>query len=239
MSGSALPDVLLLALLLGVLPVVSVVQLRYLEAVDIEPLPVYLSSAVTLVILGGASLAVGARQGGLAAVGMVSLAPGPLVAWAGGLTFAGLALLLLFRALGGAVGASETRILRLLLPRTRAERAAFTGLSLAAGAGEEMAYRGYAIPVLAAWMGPLAAAALTSVVFGLLHGYQGRLGVVRTTALGGLLAWGFLGSGSLWPPILAHAALDVLAGTLLADRLMVPAAPGGVDPERKTPSSAS
>jgi membrane protease YdiL (CAAX protease family) len=60
---------------------------------------------------------------------------------------------------------------------------------------------------------------LTSAVFGVLHAYQGSLGMVRTAVLGGVLAWGFLASGSLWPAIAAHAVIDVVAGTLLADRL--------------------
>ena len=37
-------------------------------------------------------------------------------------------------------------------------------------------------------------------VFGAMHVYQGWIGVVRTALRGGVLAGGFLASGSLWPP---------------------------------------
>ena len=69
---------------------------------------------------------------------------------------------------------------------------------------------------------------ISSLVFGLLHVYQGPLGILRTATLGGLLAWGFLATGSLWPSIVAHAALDVLLGIFLAERMMVPPDPSGV-----------
>lgn len=228
MTGVGLVDVLVLAILLVVVPVLSIVQLRYLDGVEIRPLPVYMSSALTLLVLGGGCLAVGARRGGVRALGIVPLPPLALAAWSIGLTLGGLAVLLAFRGLAPLVGGGDSPLLRMLLPRTGRERAAFTGLSMVAGAGEELAYRGYTIPLLAVVTGPFWAAVLSSAVFGVLHAYQGVIGIARTAVLGGMLAWGFLASGSLWPPVLAHAALDVLAGIFLAERLMVPAADGGV-----------
>ena len=68
-----------------------------------------------------------------------------------------------------------------------------------------------------------AAAVVSTAVFGIMHAYQGSMGVARTTLMGGVLAWGFLASGSLWPPILAHVLIDVLAGIVLGERLLVPA----------------
>ena len=65
-----------------------------------------------------------------------------------------------------------------------------------------------------------AAALLSSAVFGVLHAYQGWLGMVRTGMLGLLLAAAFLLSGSLWPCIVAHAILDLVAGLLLGDTLV-------------------
>jgi membrane protease YdiL (CAAX protease family) len=38
--------------------------------------------------------------------------------------------------------------------------------------------------------------------------------------MGAFLAGGFLASGSLWPPILAHTLIDVLAGIVLGERLL-------------------
>jgi membrane protease YdiL (CAAX protease family) len=112
-------------------------------------------------------------------------------------------------------------ILRELLPRNGAERGVFAILSTAAGVGEELAYRGYAIPVLGPIVGVVPAVVVTSVVFGVLHGYQGPLGMTRATVIGAALAFGFVASGSLWPPIVAHAAIDVLAGIVLGERLLI------------------
>jgi len=47
--------------------------------------------------------------------------------------------------------------------------------------------------------------------------------------LGGALAWGFLASGSLWPAIVAHALIDVLAGVVLGERLLSPPRATGVE----------
>jgi membrane protease YdiL (CAAX protease family) len=46
--------------------------------------------------------------------------------------------------------------------------------------------------------------------------------------MGGFLAWGFLASGSLWPAILAHTAIDLLAGIVLGEKLLSPTRAGGV-----------
>jgi membrane protease YdiL (CAAX protease family) len=57
-------------------------------------------------------------------------------------------------------------------------------------------------------------------MFGLLHAYQGWLGMVRTAVLGMVFATSFLVTGTLWPVIIAHAALDVLGGLVLGETLM-------------------
>jgi membrane protease YdiL (CAAX protease family) len=221
-------DSIALAVLLGLLPALSVAQLHLMEGVQIERIPAYVSSAITLVVLGGGCLLVGIRKGGPAAVGLVSLSPASLAGWGAGLAMAGLALMLAFRRMATGLGLREARVLRELLPRTSRERWIFGGLSLAAGLGEEMAYRGYALTVLAGVVGTGVAAVVTSLVFGVLHAYQGGLGMLRACALGGILAWGFLAAGSLWPAMVAHALLDVMAGIVLAERLMVPEARVGV-----------
>jgi membrane protease YdiL (CAAX protease family) len=56
------------------------------------------------------------------------------------------------------------------------------------------------------------------VVFGLLHAYQGPLGMMRTALLGLLLAASLLLSGSIWPAITAHVALDLLGGLVWGER---------------------
>ena len=46
--------------------------------------------------------------------------------------------------------------------------------------------------------------------------------------MGAVLAWGFLASGSLIPSIIAHTAIDVIAGIMIAERLMLPESRSGV-----------
>jgi len=126
------------------------------------------------------------------------------------------------------LGLSEDPILRALLPRSPGEKWAFAGLSVCAGFGEEMAYRGYVLAMLVPLLGAAGAVAVSSVVFGALHAYQGPQGVLRTAVMGAVMAGGYLATGSLWPVIFAHLLFDVLAGIFLADLLMVPDDVAGV-----------
>jgi len=224
--GVPLADTILLALLFVAMPALAVAQVPLAEDALVERIPVYWSSITALWLLGGASWLVGTRGGnGAAGVGLVPLPLGSLAAWSAAMTAAGLAVIAVFRALAVMTGARDTPLLRLLLPRTRQEKRVFALLSVAAGVGEEMAYRGYAIPVLLPLLGAPAAVAATSLVFGILHGYQGVLGMLRTAVMGALLAWCFLASGSLWPAIIAHVAIDLVAGLVLGERLLSPAEP--------------
>lgn len=213
-------DAILLSVLLVVVPVASLVQVPFVRGVELERLPAYWSSIVTLWLIGGAAWLVGSRSDGGAALGLVWIGVGPLLSWTVGLTAAGMGVILIFRRIGTTLGATESDLLRQLLPRTRREKSVFALLSVAAGTGEELAYRGYALGLLGPLTGTTWAVALTSVVFGLMHGYQGALGIVRTTVMGAVLAGGFLASGSLWPAILAHTAIDILAGIVFAERLL-------------------
>ena len=224
LSWAELPlvDTILLAVLLVAMPAFALAQLPLVGDTPIERLPAYWGSIATLWLLGTACWLVGARAGGAAEVGVVWIPVAPLLAWSIGLTLGGLAVMLVFRQIAAVRGGRESPMLRALLPRTPEERRVFALLSVAAGFGEELAYRGYAIPVLATFMGVPGAAVLTSVVFGILHGYQGLLGTVRTTVMGGVLAWGFLASGSLLPAIVAHTLIDLVAGLLLGERLLPP-----------------
>ena len=219
---------LLVSVLLVVVPSISIAQVPLAEGIRIERLPAYWGSIAGLWLLGTACWLVGSRTWGSVGLGLVALPPLALLAWSAGLTLAGLATILLFRAVAIRTGANESALLRELLPRTGKEKAVFALLSLAAGLAEELAYRAYAIPVLAPLLGAAGAAVLTSVVFGALHAYQGWLGIVRTGTMGGLLAWGFLASGSVVPGMVAHAAIDLLAGIVLGDRLLPPERGAGV-----------
>lgn len=209
-------------LLLGILPVLSVAQLPLVEGEEGLPRPaVYLSSGALILILGWLALWVGGRSLGVVEMGLGPVYPGTVLGWTLGMTAVTLLLLWGFHAARRRLGLRETSVLAQLLPRTRQEKALFALLSLAAGVGEELAYRGYCIPTLAGLTGsPWGAAVLSSAAFGALHAYQGWLGIARTGLLGFLLAVSFLETGSLWPAILAHAILDLLAGLVLGETLI-------------------
>jgi membrane protease YdiL (CAAX protease family) len=58
------------------------------------------------------------------------------------------------------------------------------------------------------------AAALSVVLFGLAHAYQGAKGIVTTGIVGSLLTLVVLIFGSLWPAIVLHALLDIQQGVV-------------------------
>jgi membrane protease YdiL (CAAX protease family) len=218
-GGVPLPDAILLTLMLVVMPAFALAQASVLERLPFDRLAAYWSSIATLWILGGTAWLVGTRQAGLAGIGLIPIPIAPMLGWSVALTVAGLAVLAVFRVLSGALGVTETKTLSRLLPRTRRERRVFALLSVAAGVGEEIAYRGYLIPVLAGVVGLSWSVAVSTLVFGLLHAYQGKIGVVRTTVMGGVLAGGYVAAGSVIPAVVAHAAVDLIAGLVLSDWL--------------------
>jgi len=81
---------------------------------------------------------------------------------------------------------------------------------------EELLARGFLLQrarrLLGGTWGPVL---LSSLLFGLGHFYQSWIGVVQTMMIGILLARLTLYWGTLWPAILAHAALNTLAITVL------------------------
>lgn len=105
-----------------------------------------------------------------------------------------------------------------LMPNNSVECAAFVLVSLTAGVCEETLYRGFLIRFLheGALALPIAAAlAVSSLIFGLNHAYQGVRGVISTTLVGVALGLVFLLSGSLWPAIVLHALIDAQAAYVL------------------------
>ena len=217
-----LVDQILLGVLLVLAPVNGVVQLALARKTpDLERIPVYVSSAVFIVVLGTASLVVGVTGAGSASLGLVSLGPFAMVAWTAAITAAVLGVMALFRWVARAAGLRDSALLARLLPRGRRERACFAGLSFIAGTGEEIAYRGYAMSALGAMsVGPWVAAAMTSAAFGLLHSYQGVRGIVTTGVAGFAFAASFVLTGSIWPAIGAHITIDLVAGLVLGEKLL-------------------
>lgn len=209
----------LLSLLLLPVPFLLVQQARVLESMGPLPrVPAYASSAIAQWVLAGVTL-LAARASGFTplALGLQPPQSWPVqLAWAAGLTGAGVAAMLASHALG----LRESAILAQLLPRTGRERLAFIGLSVTAGVCEEVVYRGFLIAALLTATASLPLALLLgSLAFGMVHAYQAPGGVARATLLGLLLATPLVLTGSLVAPVLAHIAIDVIGGLWLGERL--------------------
>ena len=211
-----------LAFLCELLPLLGLAQLPLADDEGPFPrIPVYLSSGAVILILGWGGLVVGTGGVGREVMGLGPISVPALLFWTAGVTI-GVHVLQFGFLLGRTwLGIRETPLLHQLLPRTGPEKVVFVFLSLAAGMGEELAFRGFAIPTLALVTGSeWGAALISSMAFGVLHAYQGWLGILRTGAMGLLLAASFILSGSLWPAILAHAILDLVSGLLLGETLL-------------------
>jgi membrane protease YdiL (CAAX protease family) len=101
-----------------------------------------------------------------------------------------------------------------LLPRTRLEYNLFVAVSITAGICEEIMFRGFLISYLGHYAGVLGAILLSSLLFGMAHAYQGVSGAVRTMIAGLINALLYWFSGTLWLPMILHAAIDIHGGTL-------------------------
>jgi uncharacterized protein len=92
-------------------------------------------------------------------------------------------------------------------------------LSLAAGVGEELLFRGALQGALCRWLPPWAAIAVASLLFGMMHpitvGY-----VLLATLMGAYLGWAYLATQDLIVVVVAHAVYDFLALTLVTRRQM-------------------
>jgi uncharacterized protein len=101
-----------------------------------------------------------------------------------------------------------------LLPHTCAERWRFHAVSITAGVCEETIFRGFLLWYFAVWVGVWPAAVLSAIVFGLGHVYLGVKQIPNTAVIGLVMATFALLSGSLWPAMLLHAAIDWNSGEL-------------------------
>lgn len=83
-------------------------------------------------------------------------------------------------------------------------------LSLCAGLGEEVLFRGVIQSGLAAWLGQAPGLVAAALLFGFMHPIT-RLYVVLAASIGLWFGWVWLWSDSLLAPVLAHAAYDFVA----------------------------
>ncbi len=112
--------------------------------------------------------------------------------------------------------------IRALLPRERGELKFGVGLGLSAGIFEELLFR-LAMPALIfgiIGLGPLSFL-IAALIFGMLHLYQGPLGIALAALLGLVFAALYVLTGSIAAPIVLHALVD------LRSLVLIPIAIGG------------
>ena len=113
--------------------------------------------------------------------------------------------------------AEMARQLMELAPADGIEVASWGLLCLIVGFSEEVIFRGYLQSQSIALLRSVPiAVAVTAVIFGAAHGYQGLRGIVLISAYGGLFGGITLLRKNLFPGMLAHAWHDFATGMLLA-----------------------
>lgn len=226
LGGLQWPARAMTTFLLVPLPALLLLQARLLDQLppEGERESVYLSSAISIWVLAALAM-LAARNGGLTRAELrIEGIPFSLLLGSAGLTtLAALAIL----GLGRLLRVPESALVDYLMPRSTAEKIAFTGLSISSGIAEELVFRSFLIAALYQATGSMSAAVFISVAsFAVSHAYQGVLGVLRVASLGLVLTAPFLLTGSVYPSIVAHAAFDLLVGLVLADWLREGAASG-------------
>ena len=105
-----------------------------------------------------------------------------------------------------------TQMMGFFLPNTRRERRWFAFVCLTAGCCEELLFRGFLLRYLhtSPWHLNLTLALLISaIIFGLQHLYLGSSGFFSSFVGGWIFGLLYLLSGSLLPPMILHALLDL------------------------------
>lgn len=106
-------------------------------------------------------------------------------------------------------GVADDRVVRAILPRNGWEWFLVPLVMAPAVLLEELLFRGLIVGGLGTWVDPWVLAIGFSVVFGLMHAPQGRVGVVLAFLASLVLSALFLWRGSLVAPVLAHYVANV------------------------------
>jgi membrane protease YdiL (CAAX protease family) len=151
-------------------------------------------------------------------LGLAAFPDGPFVVASTGAALLTLFLLSQIRAARSMTSEDALKLrhrlsaLETVVPHSAGERSVFGGVSITAGFCEELLYRGFMMAYLAPWLGWWQAGVASSISFGLGHAYQGAAGVLKTTVVGLVMGGLYLYSGSLWPAIVLHMAIDLQSG---------------------------
>ena len=118
------------------------------------------------------------------------------------------------RARTAARNSESIKSLETILPHNDNELRWFFLVSMTAGFCEEFLFRGYLIGALAPLLGWWGAAALALIPFGLLHGYQGRSGIIKTAIVGAFMTLVVFVTHSLIPAMVLHTVIDIGGGVV-------------------------
>jgi membrane protease YdiL (CAAX protease family) len=176
--------------------------LRRLHAIAVLPPEFAALSHRLRAVLGNAQLPRGEVAG---------LVGGMLAGMLGGMFL----LVLLMRRSKGKVKVKKIGDIDALMPRNAAETLWMALISVNAGLGEELFFR-LLLPLLLTLTtgSALLACLLATLIFGLVHMYQGIAGVLATSILGLAFMVLYLWTGTLWIAMLAHAILDIVGVTV-------------------------
>lgn len=201
----------------------------YLTARAGERIALYLTTAIRTVAVAAALVVIAWCLGlqsertdfgeTLTALGLhFNFAPDEGAVLAVAMVAAGAAVSGIIGILRMAMGGAPTQAALDFLPRTPAETCVFSLVLAPVGSvGEEIIFRGFLMGQLWGLTGDgWIAAILSSILFGLMHGYQGAWGMARTGLIGLALAAGVILTGSLIPSIIAHFFANLLGASFRA-----------------------
>lgn len=139
-----------------------------------------------------------------------------LISWFSGAVFLGVALLLVRPHWRRSIE-EDKPTWRLFAPTNRRERRMWTLLSLSAGIGEELVWRGVLPALIALLTGSFAVGIALSVAsFALAHAIQGLRSVLAIAGIAAAFHVLVFVSGSLYTAMVVHFAYDVIAGLTYA-----------------------
>jgi membrane protease YdiL (CAAX protease family) len=109
--------------------------------------------------------------------------------------------------------------LSFMMPLNGNDLGRFYGVSVTAGIVEEILWRGFLIWYCDQYLPLWTAALLVTLAFALAHAYQGLAQLPAIVLVGGAFAGLYLLTGSIWLPIVLHAAIDILQGRMVYEVL--------------------
>jgi membrane protease YdiL (CAAX protease family) len=111
--------------------------------------------------------------------------------------------------------AQQMQVHKWMMPTNPKEFRWFTlGVSMAAGICEELLFRGFLLSLFGEGATLVLGVAISSLLFGLCHVYQGWSNVIRTGILGLVLSLVYLASDSIIIAMVLHALMDIYGGIL-------------------------